>query len=563
MRLSNFRLATQLSAPLAVTLIISGSAVLGGSYFAIQGTNAAYNQVISREITATLALSRANQDLSDLNRLVYTAIAEQQKTTIGILTESAGKVDVRLRDNLHQAMAADPAVAEKLAKPFESYVKDLKPAMDKAFTLAAGDDDRKAMNYVGRTLTGIAFGLTTQMKTIAEESQTRMATTIAETEAKANQLMRILTGGVSLGVLALIGLVLVMVRQLLAKPLERLTASMARLADGDLSVTIEGTTRKDEVGAMARNLAIFRSNAERISALEEEQTRAKEDAERDRTLAMQSLADSFVAEVQGIVQSVSVASRQLEQNAKAMRETAAQGTERSAIVANASSEAATNVGTVAASAEELNASISEIGRQVAEAASIAGSARSQAGGAHNLVTELSSSAQKIGDVVQLINEIASQTNLLALNATIEAARAGEAGKGFAVVATEVKALAAQTSRATDEIGQQIGAVQASTQQVVGAISSIGETIERINAISAAVAAAVEQQGHATREIARNVEQASRGTQDVSSNIEAVNQSTLHTGSVAGDILAAAGELSRQAETLDQRVTAFVERVRAA
>lgn len=563
MRLSNFRLATQLSAPLAVILILSGGAVLGGSYLAIKGTNTAYNNVIAGEITATLALSRANQDLSDLNRLVYTAIAEQQKTTIGILAESAGKVDARLRDNLQQAMAADPVVAEKLAKPLESYEKDLKPAIDKAFTLAASNDDRKAMNFVSRTLTGVAFGLTTQMKTIAEESQTRMGATVAETEAKANQLIRLLAGGVGLGVLGLIGLVLVMVRQLLARPLNALTASMARLADGDLDVNIDGTTRKDEVGAMARNLAIFRTNAERISALEAEQTRAKEDAERDRSQAMQSLADSFVAEVQGIVQSVTIAARQLEENAVAMRETATQGTERSAIVANASSEAASNVGTVAASAEELNASISEIARQVAEASSIAGSARSQAGGAHNLVAELSSSAQKIGDVVRLINEIASQTNLLALNATIEAARAGEAGKGFAVVATEVKALASQTSRATDEIGQQISAVQASTQQVVGAITSIGETIERINAISAAVAAAVEQQGHATREIARNVEQASRGTQDVSSNIEAVNQSTLNTGAVAGDILLAAGELSRQAETLDQRVTSFVERVRAA
>ena len=219
--------------------------------------------------------------------------------------------------------------------------------------------------------------------------------------------------------------------------------------------------------------------------------------------------------------------------------------------------------TVASAAEQLSASIREIGQQVTNAAAIASEGAQQAGSTVQVVRGLDESAQRIGEVIRLINDVAAQTNLLALNATIEAARAGEAGKGFAVVAMEVKNLAAQTAKATEEIAAQINAVQAATGDVVRAIEGISETIARIDEISATIASSVEEQGAATGEIARNVQQAAQGTQEVSANISDVTQAAADTGRVASEIVSAASELTDQAERLREEVDRFIARVRAA
>jgi len=218
---------------------------------------------------------------------------------------------------------------------------------------------------------------------------------------------------------------------------------------------------------------------------------------------------------------------------------------------------------LAAAVEELNASIGEIAQQVNQSAKIAGAAVDQANSANSEVQGLALAAQKIGDVVKLISEIAAQTNLLALNATIEAARAGEAGRGFAVVASEVKALASQTSKATDEISAQIGAIQGATQSSVEAIQGITTTIGRVNEIASAIAAAVEEQGAATREIARNVAEAARGTGEVSENISGVNEAARETGVSATRVVDSAAALSRNGETLKVQVDSFLREVRAA
>ncbi len=275
-----------------------------------------------------------------------------------------------------------------------------------------------------------------------------------------------------------------------------------------------------------------------------------------------STADSFEREIKDVVQAVAAAACQLQGTARSMSRTAEETSAQSTQVATAAEEASVNIQTVAAAAEELSASIGDITGQVTQSARIANNAKTQAERTNSTVQGLADAASKIGLVVKLIHDIASQTNLLALNATIEAARAGEAGKGFAVVASEVKSLANQTAKATEEINAQIGAVQGATQDAVGAIRSISETIDSINSITNSIAQAMDAQGAATMEIARNVQQASIGTREVSETIVRVNTSAAATGSEARNVLQATDELSRQSDTLRAEVDRFLARVRA-
>ena len=294
---------------------------------------------------------------------------------------------------------------------------------------------------------------------------------------------------------------------------------------------------------------------------------AKRDAEQrtraERRQAMLDLADSFESQVGGVIEKVSHASAQMQSSAQSMSVNAEQTSEKSMTVASASDEASSNVRHVATSADQLASSIQEISRQVTHSADIARDAVNQAETTNEKVHGLVQSAQKIGDVVQLINDIASQTNLLALNATIEAARAGEAGKGFAVVANEVKSLAGQTAKATEEIGAQIVEIRNATNETVQAIGDIGGTISKIDEISSAIASAVEEQGAATQEIASSVQRAASSTNDVSSNIADVTDVAGETGNAANQVLNAVNDLSQQTNVLRGSVDEFLNRVRTA
>jgi methyl-accepting chemotaxis protein len=361
----------------------------------------------------------------------------------------------------------------------------------------------------------------------------------------------------------IVGLTATVIGRSVSRPTLALAGAMERIAAGRSSEPVPATGRGDEIGAMAVAVQVFKDNLIRTGQLEEEAARARAEAEVNRQIALRQMADAFEQTVGGIVDTVASAAAALQGTAQGMSGMAAGTACKSTAVAAAAEEAAANVGTVAAAAEELGTSVQEIGRQVGTSADLAHAAVAEADRTETLVQDLSRAATRIGDVVALISGIAGQTNLLALNATIEAARAGPAGRGFAVVAAEVKELAAQTSRATDEIGGQIAQIQSSTQQAVDVIKGIAARIREISQVSTGIAAAVEQQGAATQEIVRNVAQAAAGTSEMTGTIADVASEAESTGAAAGQVLEAASGLSRQSAQLRVEVGRFLTNVRAA
>lgn len=360
----------------------------------------------------------------------------------------------------------------------------------------------------------------------------------------------------------LAGVIAVSVGSIISRPVLTMAQTMRTLAGGDLNVQIPDQERHDEVGIMAQALNIFHQGMVQNRQLTAEQELSRQKRE-TRSNYVEGLAKEFAEQSSQALSAVEIAVTQLRSTADGMSNTAESTSSMATDVTHSAEEASTSVQTVASAAEELSSSINEIGRQVSKSLQIANNAMEKVTTTNTHVRNLADSAQKIDDVVSLINDIASQTNLLALNATIEAARAGEAGKGFAVVANEVKTLANQTARATEEITQQITSVQTATQRSVEAIDQIGSIIQTINQITTTIASSVEEQGAATQEIARNVQQAAENTQQVSSTITGVMHAASDTGHAAHDVLDAATELSRRCDDLRGSVQHFLEEIQSA
>jgi methyl-accepting chemotaxis protein len=367
---------------------------------------------------------------------------------------------------------------------------------------------------------------------------------------------------VGVALLLVVGMSLLLGRSIV-RPITGMTAAMRKIADGDTATVIPAQERRDEVGAMAHSVQVFKDSMIEAGRLRGEQDELKKQAEAERAGFLSKMADDFEHGVRDALDALAGAAVELRATSNSMSGTAEEASRQATKVATVAEQASANVQTVAAATEELSSSVSEIGRQVAQSTRIAGQAVDEANRTNVTVQGLSAAAQKIGAVIQLINDIASQTNLLALNATIEAARAGEAGKGFAVVASEVKSLASQTAKATDEISAQVAAMQDATTEAVQAIQNIGGTIGAINEITTAIAAAVEEQGSATQEIARNVQETARGTSALSGNIGGVTQAAGATGAAAGQVLTSADELNKQAAMLRTKVDSFLVNIRAA
>ena len=374
-------------------------------------------------------------------------------------------------------------------------------------------------------------------------------------EARALRDYAIIAGIIILGVLGL-GLALVADR-MIRRPLARTTAVITCLEEGKLEVEVPGQQRTDEIGVINRSLDSFKQSALRMRQMEQERAEAEREAAAAQMRARQEMAASFEGTVGNIVQMVGQSATAMGDTADSLEATATRSSDQASGANTAAEGASANVQMVATATEELSASISEISAQVQNSAKVAHEAVSEAGRTNEMVQGLAAAADRIGEVTSLISSIADQTNLLALNATIEAARAGEAGKGFAVVASEVKALAAQTAKATEEISEQIEAIQDETRQSVDAIASVGKTIEQVQVIATSIASAIEEQSVATQDISRNVTDAAHSTTDVAEHVSGLQHAAGDTRASAHTVKEAATDLSGHAGALSNAATAFI------
>jgi methyl-accepting chemotaxis protein len=448
--------------------------------------------------------------------------------------------------------------------------KNVAAGIDELVSVASGFNEASAKTTEGIEQLG-RIRQSVQPKRMEVESILPKVAEVADQQVKASELASTsaITRAGQIGLAVGVSIVLVLVGSAafsvfnIARPTRGISNVFVKLAEGNKAVDIPYAQRGDEIGDAARAAATFKDNLIRLETLAAERREVEARGEAERKAEMDKLAQAFEAAVGKVVDSVSSSATELEAAASTLTHTAETTQQLSSTVASASHDASLNVQTVAAATEQLNASVGEIARQAQASSKIAVTAVRQAHDTDARIGQLFQAAQRIGDVVKLITAIAEQTNLLALNATIEAARAGEAGRGFAVVAQEVKALAAQTSKATDEIGSHIAGMQTATQDSVAAIKEIGVTIGRISEIAGTITAAVEEQGATTQEIARSVQQAAHSTAQVASSIGDVNKGAGETGSASAQVLASAQALSEEGNKLKIEVQNFLATVRAA
>ncbi|MET4422630.1 methyl-accepting chemotaxis protein [Bradyrhizobium sp. RT3a] len=525
--------------------------------------------VMSTAAKRALLAARANQNVIALNRAEFRSALDPRD-------------DNRLaaRDVINAQLKQYQERFDEVSQTPDEKAKTLLPGVREAFsayksqmdtTLAAVDAEKSAklsdsadkLRDIAMKSRTAAENLQGKIRELADRLNTRVEEKSKEAREQYESTSRFLIILAGLGVIIGGALGFIIGQYGIARPIHMIVGVLQELASGRYQVEIAGLDRKDEVGEVAKTAEVFRENGLAKIRMEAEQKEMEQRSAAQRRQDMLRLADQFETAVGEVIETVSSASTELEASATTLTSTAEHAQQLATVVASASEEASTNVQSVASATEELSSSITEISRQVQESARVASEAVGQARTTTERVSELSKAATRIGDVVELINTIAGQTNLLALNATIEAARAGEAGRGFAVVASEVKALAEQTAKATGEIGQQISGIQSATQESVGAIKDISDTIERLSEISSAIAAAVEEQGAATQEISRNVQQAAEGTHQVSSNITDVQRGASETGSASSQVLSAAQSLSGDSNRLKLEVGKFLTTVRAA
>lgn len=565
--LSNFKILTKILSVIGVMAAVAITITYFGTT-SLKSLNDA-TDIMEEKAKAALSSARMNRVVVALNREEYVLASDPTTET---KAEARKKVDEELKtfnellDTVKQGAGA--AEAQKIAAieaAFKSYRNELEGTFqvaDQIQNFTATEELKRLQESVASSR-GAARKLREAVVEISNSLDAEVSKVSAEATATYESSSRFMMIVAALGITVGLAIGLVIGQFGISQPIRAMVDVLQRLAAGDYHVAIAGQDRRDELGEVAKAAEVFKANAQEKVRLEEEQKVAEKRATEQRKAEMLRLANEFQRAVGGIVDSVSAASAQLEGAATSLTRTAETTQEQSGVVAAVSEQTSVNVQGVAAASEQLASTVTEIGRQVQESNVIASMAVNQATATNEQVSQLSESANRIGDVVGLINTIASQTNLLALNATIEAARAGDAGKGFAVVAQEVKALAAQTAKATNEIGSQIAGMQSATQLAVSAIHEISATIAKMSEISGAIAAAVEEQSATTQEISRNVMEAAKGTSEVASSITDVSKGATDTGTASSQVLTSARQLSSESRSLRSQVEAFLSNVRAA
>jgi methyl-accepting chemotaxis protein len=557
-------MASRLSLAAKLYSIFALFALLTALITALSDYNARRSAALTQEIeTANLAALNVER----VNSLVYAVVMESRgvyMSTEKDVVKKYGEGLLKFNERILGVVTRWEAIvqaddAEQFAtfkKRIEQFVDFRKELVRRANEISPAAGREWGDNDANRS---VRSALNKDLEALSKVYAERGRKIAAQAEVN-RELSFVLTclGGLAL---LLVGIGIVIIAHSIARPLSVITATIKHVAEGAENVEVPHTTRDDEIGALARAIQIF-----------------KEAMERNRNLNSQVSADSAAraernrhieASVEQFRQAIGAVLRAVNQNASAMRQTAesitratSDASERATAATGATSQAAGNVSAVAGAAEELSASVQEIGRQVRQSAGAVEQTGQRTEKSITEIESLAAATQRIDGVLQLIQAIAEQTNLLALNATIEAARAGDAGRGFAVVAHEVKALAGQTAKATEEIGQNVGLIQSSTRNAVDAVREIGTAVREINDITSAIAGAVGQQDAATREISVNAQSAAQGNETLVSNIVSLRDAIGETSTAAGSVLSASNELTAMAETLSREVEKFFHSLRS-
>ena len=546
-----------------IVLMACVSAALAGLGLELLAT--ANSNLVSTDTQAhrSFVASRANTNLVNFARgveyLPLELTEEQRRRWEASAADEANRLDTRLQE-LDRALVipasrADLAEVVALARRYRQVLTQVQAEARAGKLVEATNRAVEAAPIVAEARDRLR-AIETR---IAEMMERTRVTALEQANAARFWLLSISI----VGVLVSLALSLWIVLRGVTGPLKRLAGTADALAVGQLDIPAPEQGRRDEVGAIARALETLRGAAQQARTLEAAARTAEQQAAAEQRQARLALAQRVETQLGSVMTNLAGSAQDLESNIGTLSQTAEEATLRASSVASAAGQASSNVQTVSAAAEQLAASVSEITRQVAQAAQVARQAVNEAEAADATVASLNEAAQRIGVVVRLIGDIAGQTNLLALNATIEAARAGDAGKGFAVVASEVKQLAGQTASATEEISQQITAIQGATEKAVLSIRGIAGVVGQVDQIAASIAAAVEEQGAATQEIARNVSEAALGTNEVSSNIGHVSSGMTATRDALGAMQLTTSEVARQNATLQGELEALTQGLRSA